>query len=103
VCVYQVDDTYRATFDVDSFDYYVRVQGEAAVRTLASMYPYDTFDEEDNELMTLRGGRDEVRKVLEQQLQERYNRAGIKVIEARISHLNYAREVAETMLKRQQA
>lgn len=67
------------------------------------MYPYDTFDEADNELMTLRGGREEVRKVLERELQERYARAGIKVIEARISHLSYAKEIAETMLKRQQA
>jgi len=103
VVVYQVDDTYRAVFDVDSYDYFVRVQSEAAVRTLAGMYPYDTFEESDNELMTLRGGREEVRKVLEHQLQERFNRAGIKVIEARISHLNYAKEIAETMLKRQQA
>jgi regulator of protease activity HflC (stomatin/prohibitin superfamily) len=100
VVVYQVDDTYRAVFDVDSYTNFVRVQSEAAVRTLAGMYPYDTFEESDNELMTLRGGREEVRKVLEQQLQERFNRAGIKVIEARISHLNYAKEIAETMLKR---
>ena len=103
VVVYQVDDTYRAVFDVDSYTNFVRVQSEAAVRTLAGMYPYDTFEESDNELMTLRGGREEVRKVLEHQLQERFNRAGIKVIEARISHLNYAKEIAETMLKRQQA
>lgn len=68
VVVYQVDDTYRAIFDVDNFTNFVRVQSEAAVRSLAGMYPYDTFDEADNELLTLRGGREEVRRVLEREL-----------------------------------
>jgi len=65
------------------------------------MYPYDTFDDSDNEQLTLRGGRKELMKVLEQELTERFARAGIKVIEARISHLSYAKEIAETMLRRQ--
>lgn len=103
VLVWQVEDTYRAQFDVDDYRAFVANQTDAAVRHLAGMYPYDTFDENDNEVLTLRGGKDEVRQVLEKELGERFHRAGIKVIEARISHLRYAPEIAETMLKRQQA
>jgi regulator of protease activity HflC (stomatin/prohibitin superfamily) len=103
VVVWQVEDTYRANFDVDNYITYVAVQSEAAVRHLAGMYPYDTFDESDNESLTLRGGGEQVRHVLEKELTERFHRAGIRVIEARISHLAYAPEIAETMLKRQQA
>jgi len=67
------------------------------------MFPYDTFDDSDIELLSLRGGNKHIVKVLERELSERFVRAGIKVIEARISHLSYAAEIAETMLKRQQA
>jgi regulator of protease activity HflC (stomatin/prohibitin superfamily) len=103
VVVWQVEDTYRARFDVDNYTSFVAIQSEAAVRHMASMYPYDTFDDNDHESLTLRGGQEEVRHVLEKELTERFHRAGIKVIEARISHLAYAPEIASAMLKRQEA
>jgi len=103
VVVWQVDDTYRASFEVDHYDDYVVIQSEAAVRHLAGAYPYDTFDDGDDEAMTLRGGTEQVNAQLERELTERFARAGVKVIEARISHLAYASEIAEAMLRRQQA
>jgi regulator of protease activity HflC (stomatin/prohibitin superfamily) len=104
VVVWQVEDTYRASFEVDDFQHYVIVQSEAAVRHLAGAYPYDNFsDADDNEILTLRGGADQVSTVLESELSDRFKRAGIKVIEARLSHLAYAPEIAEAMLRRQQA
>jgi len=103
VVVWQVEETFKASFDVDDYEHYVVVQSEAAVRHLAGSYPYDTFDDQDEEGLTLRGGADQVSEVLEQELAERFSRAGIKVIEARLSHLAYAPEIAEAMLRRQQA
>ncbi len=103
VVVWQVADTFKACFEVDDYDHYVVVQSEAAVRHMAGAYPYDTFNEDDDQGLTLRGGKDEVSEVLERELSERFSRAGIKVIEARISHLAYAPEIAEAMLRRQQA
>jgi len=103
VVVWQVEDTYRASFDVDDYEHYVIVQSEAAVRHLAGSYPYDNFEENREETLTLRAGADKVNDVLEQELAERFERAGIKVIEARLSHLAYAPEIAEAMLRRQQA
>jgi regulator of protease activity HflC (stomatin/prohibitin superfamily) len=103
VVVWQVDDTYRASFEVDHYDDYVVVQSEAAVRHLAGAYPYDTFDDDEDERMTLRGGTEHVNAQLEKELTERFARAGVRVIEARISHLAYASEIAEAMLRRQQA
>ena len=103
VVVWQVQDTYKASFEVDNYDHYVVVQSEAAVRHLAGSYPYDTFDDHDEETLTLRGGTDRVSDVLERELAERFSRAGIKVMEARLSHLAYAPEIAEAMLRRQQA
>jgi regulator of protease activity HflC (stomatin/prohibitin superfamily) len=103
VVVWQVQDTYRATFDVENYEGYVVVQSEAAVRHLAGTYPYDTFEDDSAETMTLRGGTDHVNAQLERELEERFARAGIKVIEARLSHLAYAPEIAEAMLRRQQA
>ena len=103
VVVWQVEETFKASFDVDDFEHYVVVQSEAAVRHLAGSYPYDTFDDQDEEGLTLRGGAEQVSEVLEQELAERFSRAGIKVIEARLSHLAYAHEIAEAMLRRQQA
>jgi regulator of protease activity HflC (stomatin/prohibitin superfamily) len=103
VVVWQVEDTFRASFDVDSYEHYVVVQSEAAVRHLAGRYPYDTFEDNAEETMTLRGGTDHVNGVLEKELSERFERAGIRVVEARISHLAYAPEIAEAMLRRQQA
>ena len=103
VVVWQVEDTYHASFEVDDYENYVIVQSEAAVRHLAGTYPYDTFDDDDEEILTLRAGKEQVNTVLESELTERFKRAGIKVIEARISHLAYAPEIAEAMLRRQQA
>jgi regulator of protease activity HflC (stomatin/prohibitin superfamily) len=103
VVVWQVEDTYRASFDVEDFDAYVVVQSEAAVRHLAGAYPYDTFEDGAEEHLTLRAGTDHVNEQLERELSERFARAGIKVIEARLSHLAYAPEIAESMLRRQQA
>jgi regulator of protease activity HflC (stomatin/prohibitin superfamily) len=103
VVVWQVEDTFKASFDVDDFEHYVIVQSEAAVRHLAGSYAYDTFEDDEEEELTLRAGAGKVNEVLEQELSERFDRAGIKVIEARLSHLAYAPEIAEAMLRRQQA
>jgi regulator of protease activity HflC (stomatin/prohibitin superfamily) len=103
VVVWQVEDTFKACFDVDRYESYVIVQSEAAVRHLAGAYPYDTFEDDAEETLTLRAGKEQVSEVLEKELSDRFERAGIKVIEARISHLAYAPEIAEAMLRRQQA
>lgn len=102
ILVWQVDDTYKAAFDVDNYQEFVRVQTDAAVRKLAGSYPYDNFDDERAEL-TLRSGMDEVNEALENEITERLSIAGIKVMEARIGYLAYAPEIASSMLKRQQA
>lgn len=103
VVVWQVKDTFRATFDVENYESYVVIQSEAAVRHLAGRYPYDNIQDDDDEGLTLRAGMDQVSKELERELQERFERAGIRVLEARLSHLAYAPEIAEAMLRRQQA
>ena len=102
ILVWQVDDTYKAAFDVDHYEEFVRVQTDAAVRKLAGTYPYDNFDDEQAEL-TLRSGMDEVNEALENEITERLAIAGIRVMEARIGYLAYAPEIANAMLKRQQA
>jgi regulator of protease activity HflC (stomatin/prohibitin superfamily) len=102
VIVWQVEDTAKAAFEVDDFTKYVNIQSEAAVRHLAGICPYDNFEEETAEV-TLRGGAEKVNQLLENELNERLAPAGIKVIEARISHLAYAQEIAGAMLRRQQA
>jgi len=102
VLVWKVEDTYKASFDVDNYVMFVDVQSEAAVRNLAGSYPYDNLEDEHAHI-TLRGGGEEVNEVLEKALTERLAIAGIKVIEARITHLAYAPEIAGAMLKRQQA
>ncbi len=103
VVVWQVADTFHAAFEVDDYEHYVVVQSEAAIRNLAGSYPYDTFGDDEEETLTLRAGKEKVNEVLEKELEDRFERAGIKVIEARISHLAYAPEIAEAMLRRQQA
>lgn len=102
VIVWQVADTAKAVFEVDNYARYVEIQSEAAVRTLASTYPYDEFELENAEI-TLRGNAPLVNEELEKQLAERLAMAGVTVIEARISHLAYAPEIAGAMLQRQQA
>lgn len=104
ILVWRVTDTFKAAFDVDNYENFVRVQTDAAVRKLASMYPYDNFaDEGHEEDITLRSSVNEVSEALEKELEERLSIAGIEVLEARIGYLAYAQEIANAMLKRQQA
>jgi regulator of protease activity HflC (stomatin/prohibitin superfamily) len=100
VVVWRVADTFSASFDVDDFEGFVRVQSDSAVRHLAKEYPYD---EPEQGAISLRGSTDEVSDALRQELQERVGRAGVVVDEARLSHLAYAPEIASAMLQRQQA
>ena len=100
VVVWRVDQTAQASFDVDNYESYVRVQSESAVRHLANSYAYDHGEE--NEI-TLRSGLDEVSAALTRELQERLAKAGVFVEEARLTHLAYAPEIAQAMLRRQQA
>lgn len=100
VMVWRVQDTAQAVFDVEDYQSYVRIQSESAVRHLATAYAYDHG--EDNEI-TLRGGGNEVAAALGRELQERLVRAGVVVEEARLTHLAYAPEIAQAMLRRQQA
>ena len=109
VVVWRVKDTAKAAFDVEDYEDYVDVQVETAVRELAKTHPYEAHRDEDgeadpqNEPVSLRDGSDEVGDELTAALQVRLERAGIEVIEARISHLAYALEIASAMLQRQQA
>lgn len=102
VIVWQVRDTYKAAFEVANYDHYVKVQSEAAVRHLANSFPYDNLEDETADI-TLRDGAEKVNEILERELNERLAPAGIVIIEARISHLAYAAEIAGAMLQRQQA
>jgi regulator of protease activity HflC (stomatin/prohibitin superfamily) len=101
VVVWRVEDTAQAMFDVDNYENYVHIQSESALRHLASLYAYD-HSEEDTEI-TLRSNVDEVSKSLRDELQERLGKAGVIVDEARLTHLAYAPEIAQAMLRRQQA
>lgn len=102
ILVWRVQNTFKAAFDVDNYEEFVRVQTDAAVRKLAGSYPYDNFNAEEAEI-TLRSGLDEVNDALENEITERLAIAGIEVLEARIGYLAYAPEIASAMLKRQQA
>ncbi len=101
ILVWQVQNTFKAAFDIDNYERFVKIQTDAAVRTLAGLYPYDNFDNEAE--ITLRSGHGEVNKSLEETLKHRLEMAGIHVIEARIGNLAYAPEIAGAMLGRQQA
>jgi regulator of protease activity HflC (stomatin/prohibitin superfamily) len=101
ILVWQVRDTFKAAFEVDNYENFVRIQSDSAVRTLAGTYPYDNFDTDEE--ITLRSGQDEVNHALEENLKSRLDMAGIHVIEARIGYLAYASEIAGAMLRRQQA
>jgi regulator of protease activity HflC (stomatin/prohibitin superfamily) len=103
VIVWKVQDTFAACFEVESYLDYVKVQSESALRHLASTYPYDSWEEGDEHAISLRGNIDQVCAALEQELSERLRKAGVRVEEARLSHLAYAPEIAEAMLRRQQA
>ncbi|WP_146947784.1 SPFH domain-containing protein [Cyclobacterium qasimii] len=102
IVVWQVADTFKASFDVDDYENFVHLQADAAVRKMAGTYPYDNFEDEHAEV-TLRSGVEDVNKSLEDEISARLQHAGIKVIEARISHLAYSSEIASAMLQRQQA
>jgi len=102
VIVWRVHDTAQATFDVEDHEKYVDVQVETAIREIAKGHPYDDGHTEENQI-SLRGDTSAVVQELKQELQERLQRAGIEVLEARISHLAYAPEIASAMLQRQQA
>lgn len=102
VLVWRVKDTFKAAFEVDRYEHFVKVQSESAVRQLATAFPYDKFDDAEAEI-SLRDGGEEVNHLLEEMLQSRLEMAGIEVIEARISYLAYASEIAGAMLQRQQA
>ncbi len=101
--VWRVRDTAQAVFDVDDFERYVQVQAEAALRHLASQYPYDEGEADGTPVVTLRGGMDEVSEALRAELQARFAKAGVEVLDARLTHLAYAPEIAQVMLRRQQA
>src|SRR5689334_6870730 len=100
VVVWRAQDTAQATFDVDNYESYVQTQSETALRHLASAYAYDHGEENET---TLRSGYDEVSQALRKELQERLDKAGVLVDEARLTHLAYAPEIAQAMLRRQQA
>lgn len=102
VLVWKVKDTFSASFEVNDFVEFVYVQTDAAIRKLATSYPYDNFDDDESDIC-LRSDIEEVNDLLENEITERLAIAGIEVMEARISHLAYASEIAGAMLQRQQA
>lgn len=102
ILVWKVSETFKAAFEVDDYESFVRIQSDAAVRKLAGLYPYDNFEDHDA-VTTLRSGMAEVNHKLEEELSARLDIAGIEVIEARIGYLAYASEIANAMLRRQQA
>ena len=105
--VWRVDDTARASFDVENYEAYVLTQAESAVRHLALSYAYDNFEEpgapSHSTEVTLRSGTEEVSAALSRELQQRFDQAGLVVVDAKLTHLAYAPEIAGTMLRRQQA
>ena len=103
VVVWRVDDTAKAVFDVDDFEQFVRVQSESALRHVATGYNYDEGEEHDTGEVTLRGGAEVVAEALRVELQARVELAGVKIEEAKLTHLAYAPEIAGAMLRRQQA
>jgi regulator of protease activity HflC (stomatin/prohibitin superfamily) len=103
VIVWRVEDTAKARFEVDDVDLYVKLQSEAALRHVASLYAYDEADSEDVNEITLRGGLDDVAQALATELTARFASAGVRVSDARLTHLAYAPEIAQVMLRRQQA
>lgn len=102
ILVWKVKDTFKATFDVDNYEHFVRIQTDSAVRKLAGSFPYDHFEDEKASI-TLSTNFDDINKALEREVSERLEIAGIEVIESRIGYLAYAPEIAHSMLRRQQA
>jgi len=102
VIVWRVVDTAEAVFEVDNYESYVTIQSEAALRNLATSYPYEEHGE-DYQGLTLRGSSNDIASKLRMEVHERLQKAGVEVMEARLSHLAYAPEIAQAMLQRQQA
>jgi regulator of protease activity HflC (stomatin/prohibitin superfamily) len=102
VLVWRVEETYKAVFDVDDYQHFVLVQSDAALRKLAGLYPYDNMEDHEA-VIALRSGGEEVNNELEKEIRERLQICGIEVIEARINYIAYAEEIANAMLRRQQA
>ncbi|MCR4317678.1 MAG: SPFH domain-containing protein [Planctomycetes bacterium] len=103
VVVWKVVDTARALFDVDDYQNFVKVQSESALRNIATQYPYDHMEEDDETVITLRADSSAVNEALQKEVQERLSKAGVEVEEVRLNHLAYAQEIASAMLRRQQA
>jgi len=103
VIVWQVVDAAKAKYEVENYEMYVKLQSDAAVRHLAGTYSYDHFGDDETKEITLRGGGEHINEVLVTELKDRLILAGVKIIEARITHLAYAEEIAHAMLQRQQA
>ena len=104
--VWRVDDTARASFDVENYEAYVLTQAESALRHLALSYAYDNLEDPGSTSkteVTLRSGTEEVSTALRAELQQRFDQAGLVVVDAKLTHLAYAPEIAGTMLRRQQA
>lgn len=101
--VWRVRDTAQAVFEVDDYELFVKIQAEAALRHLASMYAYDDGEDIDSGEITLRSGVDDVAAALKTELQARFRDAGVEVQDAKLTHLAYAPEIAQVMLRRQQA
>lgn len=102
ILVWKVRDTFKATFEVDNYENFVRIQTDSAVRKLAGSFPYDHFEDE-KATVTLSTNFEDVNKALEREITERLDIAGIEVVESRIGYLAYAPEIAHSMLRRQQA
>ncbi|MGZ5661080.1 MAG: SPFH domain-containing protein, partial [Usitatibacter sp.] len=103
VVVWRVEDTAQAMFDVEDFENFVRVQSESALRHVATRYNYDFGEEHDVHEVTLRAGAEVVAETLREELQARVQLAGVRIVEAKLTHLAYAPEIAGAMLRRQQA
>lgn len=103
VVVWQVEDAAKAKFEVENYEMYVKLQSDTAVRHLAGSFSYDHFSDNDGEEITLRSGGEHINDMLVGELKDRLKLAGVRVIEARITHLAYAEEIAGAMLQRQQA
>jgi regulator of protease activity HflC (stomatin/prohibitin superfamily) len=102
ILVWKVRDTYKASFQVDNYENFIKIQTDSAVRKLAGSFPYDHFEDE-RATITLSTNFEDVNRTLEQEISERLEIAGIEVVEARIGYLAYAPEIAHSMLRRQQA
>lgn len=101
--VWRVHDTAQAVFDIDDYTRFVTIQAEAAIRHLATLYAYDSGEDLDADEVTLRAGLDTVANALKDDLNQRFSTAGVQVLDAKLTHLAYAPEIAQVMLRRQQA